>query len=102
MRNKYKKTALPIFEKDLKEILDYIAFTFENPTAAIQLLDEIEDAVNKRLLNPLAFQKYYPKGLEIPYYSIYVKNYVIYYVVNDDEMELRRMLYNRRDRDNLI
>ena len=41
------------------------------------------------------------------YYKIYVKNYVAYYVVIDDEgsdkiMEVRRMLYNRQDRENIV
>ena len=39
-----------------------------------------------------------------PYYRIYVKNFVVYYVVIDDEgegedkiMEVRRFLYNKQD-----
>lgn len=37
-----------------------------------------------------------------PYYIIYVKNFVVYYVVIDDEgedkiMEVRRFLYNKQD-----
>jgi Plasmid stabilization system protein len=102
MKNKYKKTALLRFEKDLEEILDYIAFNLENPAVAIYLLDEIEEAIDKRLLNPLAFQKYYPKGVNVPHYCIRVKNYVIYYIVIGDEMELRRIFHNQRNRDNLI
>lgn len=41
------------------------------------------------------------------YYRIYVKNYVVYYVVIDNEgdgkvMEVRRLLYNRQDRDSTV
>jgi len=29
-------------------------------------------------------------------YRIYVKNYIVFYVVIDDIMEVRRLLYNRK------
>lgn len=40
------------------------------------------------------------KDTKYPYYHIYVKNYVIYYIVIDDEgedkvMEICRFLYNK-------
>ncbi len=31
------------------------------------------------------------------YYRIYIGNYVVYYVVIDDVMEVRRILYNKRN-----
>lgn len=41
-----------------------------------------------------------------PYYRIYVKNYVIWYVVIDDGsskiMEIRRLLYNKQDMETLL
>ena len=37
------------------------------------------------------------KERQYPYYRIYVKNYVIFYVVIGDIMEVRRILYNRRN-----
>lgn len=98
----YKICTLPTFEKNLTEILDYIAFVLENPVAANQLLNEIEEAVNNRLSTPLAFEKYYSKGVNEPHYRIRVRNYTIFYVVIDDIMELRRIVYNRRDIENLI
>ena len=47
------------------------------------------------------------KERKYPYYKFYVKNYVVYYVVIDDEesnkiMEVRKLLYNRQDRDYII
>lgn len=37
----------------------------------------------------------------------YIKNYIVYYVVIDDEasnkiMEVRRLLFNRQDKDNIV
>lgn len=47
------------------------------------------------------------KERRYPYYRIYVDNYVIYYVVIDDEgddkiMEVRRFLYKGQNRTNMI
>ena len=48
-RKKYKLRYLPLFEVDLTEIIDYIAFSLNNPIAADNLLDEIEEAILNRL-----------------------------------------------------
>lgn len=50
---------------------------------------------------------YSPKERRYNYYRIYVNNYVVYYVVIDDEgpdkiMEVRRFLYNKQNREELI
>ncbi|MDD6716076.1 MAG: type II toxin-antitoxin system RelE/ParE family toxin, partial [Firmicutes bacterium] len=37
-----------------------------------------------------------------PYYRINVRNFSVFYVVIDDTMEVRRVLYSKRDLDNLL
>ena len=55
-----------------------------------------------------AFEPYYSmKERRYPYYRIYVKNFIIYYVVIDDEgddkiMEVRRFLYNGQNHEKLL
>jgi len=99
----YKIRYLPTFEKDLEEALDYVALHLQNPAAANQLLKETEKAILERLSEPLAFEPYYSKKeRKNPYYRIRIKNYVIYYVVIEEVMELRRFVYNRRNIGNLI
>jgi Plasmid stabilisation system protein. len=106
---KYRVRFLPLFEWDLAEITDYISYNLINPQAANLLVDEIEKAVSERLMCPESFEPYpSAKDRKYPYYRIYVKNFIIYYVVIDDEdvmfkiMEVRRILYNRRDKRKLI
>lgn len=66
----------------------------------LRLIDDVEAAILERLNNPLAFEPYVSaKKRDYPYYRIYVRNYVIYYVVIDDVMEVRRFLYGARDTD---
>ena len=100
---RYKINYLPIFEKDLEEVLDYITFDLQNPSAAKQLLKETEGAILERLSAPLAFEPYYSKKeRKNPYYRIRIKNYVAYYVVIEDVMELRRFVYSRRNIENIV
>ena len=109
VERKYKIRLLPLFEWDLAQITDYISYNLENPQAAYLLVDEIENAIIERLECPESFEQYpSSKNRKYPYYRIYVKNFIIYYVIIDDEndefkmMEVRRILYNKRDNRNLI
>ncbi|WP_311479633.1 type II toxin-antitoxin system RelE/ParE family toxin [uncultured Anaerococcus sp.] len=99
----YRLRFLPLFAEDLLEITTYITSNLQNPEAANILVNEIEDAIDKRLENPFIFAPYNSRKPRInPYYRIYVKNYTIFYVVIDDIMEVRRILYSKRDFDNIL
>ena len=107
MEKKYKVRLLPLFERDLAEITEYIAYHLKNLQAAYLLVDEVEKSIRERLICPESFETYPSiKDRKHPYYRIYVKNFIIYYVVIDDEddafkiMEVRRILYNKRNKKN--
>ncbi|MBO5088306.1 MAG: type II toxin-antitoxin system RelE/ParE family toxin [Lachnospiraceae bacterium] len=99
---------LPKFYEDLENVATYIAETLNNPQAANNLLDRVESAILERQPNAESFEPYYSvKERRYPYYRIYVKNYVVYYVVINDEqlgkvMEIRRFLHNRQSREQII
>ena len=58
----------------------------------------VQEAIRERTTCAEAFETYHSaKERQYPYYRIYVKNYVIFYVVIGDVMEVRRILYNRRN-----
>ncbi len=99
----YKLSILPLFEEDLNGIVDYISGTLKNPQAASNLVDAVEKAIYERLPDAESFKVYEStKQREHDYYTIQVKNYTIFYVVIDDVMEVRRIIYSRRDMDSLI
>ena len=99
----FKLTFLPLFEEDLLEVTDYITSTLQNPSAAHRLVDDIELAIVKRLEMPLSFAPYQSSKIRNhPYYRINVRNFSIFYVVIDDTMEVRRLLYSNRNIDELI
>ena len=95
---KYDVRFLPLFEEDLYEIVTYITERLKNPVAANKLIDDVENAIIIRSSYAESFEPYHSvKERKYPYYRIYVGNYVVYYVVIDDVMEVRRILYNKRN-----
>jgi plasmid stabilization system protein ParE len=100
---KYTLRYLSLFEQELTAARDYIASVLMNPTAALRLVDETERAIQKRLSNPLAFEKYYSvKHRKHPYYCINVRNFMVFYVVIGDVMEVRHFVYSKRDLSKLL
>ena len=106
--NKYRLRYLPLFYKDFSSIVDYITNVLGKPKAAENLISAVESAIMERISNAESFEKYASKKeRKYTYYRIYVGNYIIYYVVIDDNaddkiMEVRRILYKGRDGEKLI
>jgi len=100
---KYTLRYLPLAEQDLSEIVNYIQNNLENPIAAENTLSKIEAAILERLESPESFAVWQSKKQRpYPYRKINVGNYTVWYVVIDHIMEVRRILYSRRDEENLI
>lgn len=95
---RYKLRVLPLFEDDLNEIVDYMVTRLQNPIAADNFVDAVQNAIEERLTCAESFEQYHSnKERKYPYYRIQVKNFTIFYVVIGDMMEVRRILYSRRD-----
>lgn len=103
MEKKYKIKYLPLFYNDLDQITDYIMYKLNNEIAANNFVDELENEINKRAYNPEAYEKCIStRKRQYTYYKIYVKNYIVFYTVKDNTMEVRRILYARRNFDKLV
>lgn len=104
----YQLRYLPMFFDDVNNITSYIKNELSNPKAASELVDMIEVAILERLPLCESFEPYYSKrDRKYTYYRIYIRNYVIYYVVIDNQgsdkvMEVRRLLYKHQDRNNIV
>ena len=89
---------LPLFYEDMEKVVDYIAYELRNPQAANDLIDAAEKAILERVPVAESFEPFQSlKERRYPYYRIYVKNYVVYYVSDSKIMEVRRFLYNKED-----
>ncbi|MDE6254242.1 MAG: type II toxin-antitoxin system RelE/ParE family toxin [Lachnospiraceae bacterium] len=108
LSKKYRLRYLPIFYEDLDEKVTYILEKLKNPKAANDLLDKVEAAIMERLPVAESFESYHSvRERRYVYYRIYVDNYIIYYVVIDDNpndlvMEVRRFLYNGQNREMMV
>jgi toxin ParE1/3/4 len=93
----------PLFYEDLDKITDYLLHELKNELAAKKLVRDTELSIKKRLGNPL-HSKPYPsiKKRQHTYRRILVGNYLIFYIVVDDVMIVRRMLYGRRDLERIL
>lgn len=97
-QGRYELRILPLFERDLNEIVDYIAVHLQSPQAAEAFVEEVERAIQTRLPSAEAFAPYpSAKKRKHSYYGIRVKHYIVFYVVIDHVMEVRRVLYQRRN-----
>lgn len=103
MEGNYEIRYLPLFYDDMSEIVDYIAYELNNPKAAYELVDRVETAICERCICPKAFEPYRgQRKRKDQYYRIYVENFVIYYVVIGDVMEVRRILYGKRNMERML
>lgn len=97
MNKKYEIKYSALFYKDLSNILHYIKYELQNPNASRLLLEEILKEIGNRSDNPESYEKYFSrKQRKNTYYRIYVKNYIIFYTVKENKMEIRRLLYQKR------
>ena len=98
----YRLDFLPLFYDELNEAAMYITEELQNPDAADRLVDAVMAAIYQRLPFAEAFEPVPSREhRDLPYYRIYVNNFVIYYVVVDSAasktMEIRRFVFKRKD-----
>lgn len=101
MSRKYSIEYLPIAEKDLTEIIEYV--TLDSPQSALNLLDEIDNTILK--LEDFPYIGKIPKDSRLQllnYRILIVSSYLVFYVVKDDIVEIRRILHGKRNYEFLL
>jgi addiction module RelE/StbE family toxin len=93
---------LPVAEKDLLGITAYISEILKAPKA-LNFIDEIEKKISGLRINPYSHRLYRPsKPIDTEYRLLTVKNYLVFYVIIDNIVEIHRVLYNKRDLSKII
>lgn len=90
----YSKEAL----RDLDEIFDYISKTLHNKAAAIHTVQRIQSDIDKLA----AFPEMGPSlssmiGRKSEYRFLVSGNYIAFYLIGDELVEIARVLYGRRN-----
>lgn len=103
MPGQYKLRYLPLFWDDLEQAVFYIRDVLKNPSASERLLDRTEQAILEHAKAPTVAQVYKTtRSRPQPYYWFVVGDYMVFYVVIDDVMEVRRFIYGARDLNKML
>jgi len=101
MEKKYKIEYLPSSAKDLTEIVDYIKI--DSPQSALNFLDKIDESISR--LEQFPFIGVIPKDIRLQslgYRILIIDNHLVFYVVFDDIIEIRRIISGKRKYDFLF
>ena len=89
MPNKYKFALTPLAEQDIDSVLEYISENLRNVKAARDMLDKIEETIEKACILPYGFpdcEIYFITDKNIRHATI--DNYVMIYEINDEKKQL--------------
>lgn len=98
---KYKVKIYPAAKQDLLDIVDYLNTL--SPDAALRYYDLLTEEIAG--LSDMPERCPRPKDLALAakgYRCLLVKNYLVFYVVDRDTVQIRRVLYGRRDYSSLL
>ncbi len=99
----YELRYLPLFLSDLEDAVHRLYHVLGNPGAAERLVDELERKLSIYRENPFASPPYRSaKDRPETYRRFEVGHYLVFYVVLDHVMEVRRLLYGARDLTRLV
>lgn len=98
---KYKVKIYPAAKQDLLDIVDYLNTL--SPDAALRYYDLLTEEIAGLSYMPERCPR--PKDLALAakgYRCLLVKNYLVFYVMDRDTVQIRRILYGRRDYSSLL
>ncbi len=96
----YKLEFLPIAKNDMLEIVKYISEELNNSIAASKHAEEFISSAENICIFPYSNNVYIPiKLLEKEYRRITVKNYMMFYTVDEDtkNVTIMRVIYAKRN-----
>jgi plasmid stabilization system protein ParE len=95
VKKKCRIKYLPIAQRDLIDIIEYI--TVDSPGSALKFLDRFDKSIIKLENFPLMGQVPKDNRLQaLKYRILVVDNYLVFYVVKDSIVEIRRIIHGKR------
>mgnify|MGYP005805937719 CR=1 FL=1 len=98
---KYNVLLYPTAKQDLLEIIDYLNTL--SPEAALRYYDLLTDEISS--LSHMPERCPHPRDLALAakgYRYLIVKDYLVFYVISGNTVQIRRILYGRRDYRSLL
>ena len=91
----YNLRILPRAQEDMREIVNYVNTL--SPQAALNLYDEILEGIGSLAKMPLRCPLLKTPELRAKgYRALRVKNYMVFFVISEKTVQIRRILYARR------
>lgn len=104
MENKKLQVEIfPLAEQDMQDIFQYISVNLSNPSAALRLIGDFENAFDRISSFPEScqlIQNEYVKDKTLR--KIIVNDYLVFYRVKNDEIQIIRVIYGMRDYESLL
>ncbi len=99
----YKIRYLPIAQKDLQEILLYFLDNLKSPTAAMDFIETLDRFILRLKQYPYSCKLYKSQEpLEFEYRFLPIKNYLVFYIVNENIVEIHRFIYAKMNHEKLF
>lgn len=101
----YKLEFLPIAKKDIDQIINYISRDLKNITASKKLSNLFMKSFDNIIEFPYGSSIYkYSKTLKYEYRSYKVKNFLIFYIINEKQklITIVRVLYQKMNIKNIL
>lgn len=95
MERKFKIEYLPSAANDLIEIVNYIKN--DNQPAAVSLVSKIDESISH--LSQFPYLGVTPEDIRLQslgYRMLIIENYIVFYVVLEDVVEIRRIISGKR------
>lgn len=90
---------LPSAKKDISQIITYIAIKLNAKTSAKKLLDEFDKSISVLADFPNLGKKYKEN---VDFRFLIIKNYTVFYKVYETEVLIHRVIYAKREFENLL
>lgn len=95
MEKKYPINYLPVAEQDLSDIIEYIML--DDPAAALNLLNQFDESISILSLFPNSGVIPNDSRLQsLHYRMLIVHSYLVFYVFNNETIEIRRILHGKK------
>lgn len=91
----HRIVMLPQAVQDLEDIVDYLSQFYAS--TAIKQYDRIIEKINDIPLYPNKYEEYRTGQYHNTYRRMVADDYLVFYVVMDDIIEIRRILHGKRD-----
>ena len=92
----YKIKIYPTAQQDFRDIIDYLNTL--SPDTALRYYDLLTEKIASLAQSPARCP--HPRDLALTakgYRYLIVQNYLVFYIVNGDTVQIHRILYNRRN-----